>query len=859
MSIDSKGRVLLAGTYYGPTGNQFAVARFNPDGSADPGFGAGGWLAVDFGAGARGLALDPQGRILLAGLFSNPNTSSEDIGLARLLPPDEPYAAAGLTVAVNNVAPTATLSNNGPVTYGAAFTVSISNPFDPSAADTAAGFHYAYSLDPSALASATYASGSGTSSSQACSLAAGTYTVYARIIDADNGYTQYQTTVTVDPATLTVTAANQSRVYGDADPAFTASYSGFQNGETLATSGVGGSPSLTSADTATSPVGSYAITAAAGTLSAANYTFAFVSGALTVGQAIPAYSGLAAPAITYGDGSDTLSGVLRYVGTGATVVPSGAVLITANGVSEGATINPDGSFSAAFDTHAWSASAAGYTVTFHYAGDGNFQAPADGAGPAVVVGKATLTVTADNQSKTYGDSNPTLSASYSGFKNSDTFTSGVTGSPGLATSAGLYSPVGSYPITVGAGSLGAHDYIFTFVGGTLAVIQAATATALTASAATARFGVGTVTFTAGVTASAPGSGTVTGSVDFYDTTTGTDLGTAPVVNGTASLSTGALAVGKHAITATYGGDGNFRASASAAATVQVFFGYAPGVFDSATATWYLRNGNSAGPADAGSFAYGAPGWTPVAGDWNGDGRTTIGVVDPATMTWYLRNENSAGPADVAAPFRFGLPGWIPVVGDWGGTGHAGIGAFDPSTATWYLRNEASPGRPDAGVFRYGGPGWIPVVGDWDGNGTTTVGVVNPNGPGGTLQWFLRNGNSAGAPDIGPFSYGLSGWKPVTGDWAAPGKTTIGVVAPANDTWFLRTSNTPGSPDITPFAYGGPGWTPVSGNWAGPAATALTAAESRGVSNNLVADLLATEVRRTRALDQVFASGGLGLV
>ena len=47
----------------------------------------------------------------------------------------------------------------------------------------------------------------------------------------------------------------------------TASFSGFVNGETLASSGVSGSPSLPH-DTAASPVGTYTITAAQGTLAA---------------------------------------------------------------------------------------------------------------------------------------------------------------------------------------------------------------------------------------------------------------------------------------------------------------------------------------------------------------------------------------------------------------------------------------------------------------------------------------------------------------------------------------------------------------------------------------------------------------
>jgi hypothetical protein len=155
--------------------------------------------------------------------------------------------------------------------------------------------------------------------------------------------------------------------------------------------------------------------------------------------------------------------------------------------------------------------------------------------------------------------------------------------------------------------------------------------------------------------------------------------------------------------------------------------------------------------------------------------------------------------------------------------------YDPSTATWYLRNEDNAGPPDAGVFRYGAPGWIPVVGDWDGNGTTTIGVVNPNA-GGYLQWFLRNSNSAGAPDIAPFLYGLSGWQPVVGDWSGSGKTQLGVVAPGGN-WYLGAG-----PNIVPFAYGASGWTPVAGTW---------------VSDNLVTDLLNGKKQDRTALDAVF--------
>src|SRR5213076_418890 len=76
-----------------------------------------------------------------------------------------------------------------------------------------------------------------------------------------------------------------SRGYGDANPTFSATFGGFKNGETLATSGVTGSPSLTTTATSSSAPGTFAITAAVGTLASANYSFTFANGTLTIDKA----------------------------------------------------------------------------------------------------------------------------------------------------------------------------------------------------------------------------------------------------------------------------------------------------------------------------------------------------------------------------------------------------------------------------------------------------------------------------------------------------------------------------------------------------------------------------------------------
>src|SRR5262249_19636487 len=82
-------------------------------------------------------------------------------------------------------------------------------------------------------------------------------------------------------------------------------------------------------------------------------------------------------------------------------------------------------------------------------------------------------------------------------------------------------------------------------------------TTLPSSAATTVLGQA-VTFTATVQPNA--SGTPSGSVDFFDVSTNTDLGSVPLSGGRATLGTTALGVGNHVIRAGYSGDSSFLPS-----------------------------------------------------------------------------------------------------------------------------------------------------------------------------------------------------------------------------------------------------------------------------------------------------------
>src|SRR5208283_2902159 len=85
------------------------------------------------------------------------------------------------------------------------------------------------------------------------------------------------------PATLTVTANPATSVYGQPLPSLTYAITGFVNKDP--SSVVSGAPALSTTATTASNAGNYPITVMTGTLSAANYSFFYVNGTLTIQQA----------------------------------------------------------------------------------------------------------------------------------------------------------------------------------------------------------------------------------------------------------------------------------------------------------------------------------------------------------------------------------------------------------------------------------------------------------------------------------------------------------------------------------------------------------------------------------------------
>lgn len=118
-----------------------------------------------------------------------------------------------MTVTVRNLAPTATLSNSGPVNLGSTGAVSFTSALDASSVDQAAGFRYSYDFNNDG----TFELGDSTSSTATVLAsylsAAGTRVVRGRIKDKDGGFTDYTTTITINPAnSLAAVFANSGAV-----------------------------------------------------------------------------------------------------------------------------------------------------------------------------------------------------------------------------------------------------------------------------------------------------------------------------------------------------------------------------------------------------------------------------------------------------------------------------------------------------------------------------------------------------------------------------------------------------------------------------------------------------------------------
>jgi sugar lactone lactonase YvrE len=265
-------------------------------------------------------------------------------------------------------------------------------------------------------------------------------------VDADYTISYVSGALIVTPAPLTITADDQSKIYGAALPALTASYSGFVNSDTaisLATP-----PTLSTTATVGSHVSGSPYTIAASGAADSDYTISYVPGALTVTPA--------ALAITAGDRSKIYGAAMPTLAASFSGFVNGDIATSL-------TTQPTLATTATAASHV---PGSPYAITASGAADSDYTISY--VPGALTVTPATLTVKANDASRSFGAANPTFTDTITGFVNGDD-ASVVSGEASLSTTATATSGVGEYPITPSAGTLSAADYSFGFQSGTLAV------------------------------------------------------------------------------------------------------------------------------------------------------------------------------------------------------------------------------------------------------------------------------------------------------------------------------------------------------------------------------------------------------
>ena len=252
-------------------------------------------------------------------------------------------------------------------------------------------------------------------------------------------------TFTIQKKALTITAENKTATFGDAAPVYTVSYDGFENNETATV--LGGTLALACDYVQNqSGVGEYEITPSG--LTSDDYEITFETGTLTVGKKALESSMIAAiEALTYNGTAQTPEPVVTFnemtleAGTDYTVAyanNTAAALATATENAPTVTITA--------------------TETSNYSGEASVN---------FTIQKKALTITAVDETVTFGDAAPVYSVMFAGFEAEE----GAAVLGGELALACDYvqneTGVGEYEIT--PSGLTSDDYEITFETGTLTV------------------------------------------------------------------------------------------------------------------------------------------------------------------------------------------------------------------------------------------------------------------------------------------------------------------------------------------------------------------------------------------------------
>ncbi len=229
-----------------------------------------------------------------------------------------------------------------------------------------------------------------------------------------------------------------------------------------------------------------------------------------------------------------------------------------------------------------------------------------------------------------------------------------------------------------------------------------------------------VTLTANITS--PATGTPTGTVTWLDR--GVSLGNSALSNGTATLTTSALAAGVHSITAIYQGDSNFLPSASAVLLHTVKPPFAP------------CEGASFGVV--GTYAVGAKPYGTATGSFNTPGRLDLAVANRDGNTVSLLS-NTGTAFQLQRTLSAGTNPSAVAVGDFNADGRADLAVANETSNNVSLLLGSGNGQFQSAMnYPIGSGARAIVVGDFNRDGKLDLATANFGSS--NLSVLLGNGN-----------------------------------------------------------------------------------------------------------------------
>ncbi len=366
----------------------------------------------------------------------------------------------GITAGTNTIVPAAMLSDNFDITYGLGHLTILPAPLTVQALDTTStyglpaayrdsiyGYQYADSAGSVFANLPTNSLSDASGNAINGSPGAGQFKIVpggAQLnVPSNYSLTYLNGNLLVNKAVLNAFVTDTSRLYGQINPVFKISYSGFINGDDI--SAITTKPVAGTLATSSSPVGTYPITLTGG--SSAQYTIAGTSGVLTVTPA-PLTATANNQTRIYGDPNPPFT--ISYLGFVNNESPS--VLTTLPSVNSTAILNsPVGSYPITVN----GGLAANYTIQDI---NGN-----------LIVTPAALTVKADDKWIDEDDNLPGFTSTITGFKNGESNT--ITCQPSYTvTPVYKKNHPGVYTITpYGLQLKYANNYLISYLTGNLYV------------------------------------------------------------------------------------------------------------------------------------------------------------------------------------------------------------------------------------------------------------------------------------------------------------------------------------------------------------------------------------------------------